>query len=428
MTQISLSEDQQSVFDKLEWFLFQDQDCKELRIGGLAGTGKTTLIAYFIHKFFVPLRRQYGSITIGALTGKATERLNSALGAASTQKNAQTLHKILFTVEVLKDYLPFSENFENKGIFEISGFKAIKEDEDDFRSRVVVKENPTLPELIFVDEASMVSKEYYDLLTDPSKGVRKLVFIGDHGQLPPICKPNEEKFNLMEHPHEALTDIHRQLKGNPVIELAHKIRAARNFNEVTKMINDSPLRKISSQFAIKGSIDYVNRDDFTWNDITHIVYKNKTRCEVNKNFLETLEDETDAPIICLKNTELKNGDYLANGSRGILRKRRDYVLENGFTDARFTQVTADFPHLDETCDIKAPTDAWLSEKYSRWFKDKSVVPMDYAFAITCHKAQGSSWKTVVVWTNDMVKYNFDEYKRWMYTAITRAEDSVIFVI
>jgi exodeoxyribonuclease-5 len=54
--------------------------------------------------------------------------------------------------------------------------------------------------------------------------------------------------------------------------------------------------------------------------------------------------------------------------------------------------------------------------------------MDYAFAITCHKAQGSSWKTVVVWTNDMVKFDFDEYKRWVYTAITRAENTVFFVV
>jgi exodeoxyribonuclease-5 len=274
----------------------------------------------------------------------------------------------------------------------------------------------------------MVSKEYYDLLTDPSKGVQKLVFIGDHGQLPPISKPNEEKFNLMEHPHEALTDIHRQLKGNPVIELAHKVRAAKNFNEITKLINDCPLRKISSQFAIKGSIDYVSKDSFTWNDIAHIVYKNKTRCEINRNFLEALEDEKNAPIICLKNTELKNGDYLANGSRGILQQRLDYVLDSGFTDSRFTQVTVDFPHLSKPCDIKAPTDSWLSEKYSRWFKDRSVIPMDYAFAITCHKAQGSSWRTVVIWTNDMVRYSFDEYRRWMYTAITRAEDNVIFVV
>ena len=426
MTQISLSEDQKSVFDKLEWFLFQDQDCKELRIGGLAGTGKTTVIAHFIHKFFVRLRRHYGSITIGALTGKATERLNVSLGAANTQKNAQTLHKILFTVEPLKDNI---SQLEKKSVFEtISGFKPIKDTEDDFRSRVVVKENQTLPSLIIVDEASMVSKEYYDLLTDPSKGVQKLVFIGDHGQLPPISKPNEEKFNLMEHPHEALTDIHRQLKGNPVIELAHKVRAAKNFNEITKLINDCPLRKISSQFAIKGSIDYVSKDSFTWNDIAHIVYKNKTRCEINRNFLEALEDEKNAPIICLKNTELKNGDYLANGSRGILQQRLDYVLDSGFTDSRFTQVTVDFPHLSKPCDIKAPTDSWLSEKYSRWFKDRSVIPMDYAFAITCHKAQGSSWRTVVIWTNDMVRYIFDEYRRWMYTAITRAEDNVIFVV
>jgi exodeoxyribonuclease-5 len=267
------------------------------------------------------------------------------------------------------------------------------------------------------------------MLTDRSKGVRKLVFIGDHGQLPPICKPNEEKFNLMERPHETLTDIHRQLKGNPVIELAHKIRSAKNFNEIANLIKESPLRKISPQFAIKGSVDYVNQDSSTtWNDITHIVYKNKTRCDINKQFLEFIGNENDAPIICLKNTEMPNGHYLANGSRGLLKLREDLTLSNGEVARSFTKITVDFPHLGLVKDIKTPTDSWLSEKYNRWFKDRSVVAMDYAFAITCHKAQGSSWKTVVVWTNDMVKFDFDEYKRWVYTAITRAENTVFFVV
>jgi exodeoxyribonuclease-5 len=476
MTQLILSEDQKNVFDKLEWFLFQDQECRELRIGGLAGTGKTTVIAHFIRKFFVPLRRQYGSITIGALTGKAAERLNTALGEANTQKNAQTLHKILFTVEQKLDgfhtelessllYFGLDHNCSTEEL-EFAYARKVESDgharpsffdvefgidrsfekhiskshyeniithkrrenlTPDSNFRIV--ENETLPALIFVDEASMVSKEYYEMLTDRSKGVRKLVFIGDHGQLPPICKPNEEKFNLMERPHETLTDIHRQLKGNPVIELAHKIRSAKNFNEIANLIKESPLRKISPQFAIKGSVDYVNQDSSTtWNDITHIVYKNKTRCDINKQFLEFIGNENDAPIICLKNTEMPNGHYLANGSRGLLKLREDLTLSNGEVARSFTKITVDFPHLGLVKDIKTPTDSWLSEKYNRWFKDRSVVAMDYAFAITCHKAQGSSWKTVVVWTNDMVKFDFDEYKRWVYTAITRAENTVFFVV
>lgn len=438
MSQISLSEDQKAVFDKLEWFLFQDDTCKELRIGGLAGTGKTTVLAHFIKSQFVKIRRSYPDTAVGALTGKASERINFALGEANTQKSAKTLHKILFTVEMI-DSSP--QEFEDAEVIELadpaapSGSKSLdnliqqvrdEKSKDDFQSRMRIVENLRLPSLIFVDEASMVSKEYYDLLMDPSKGVRKIVFIGDHGQLPPITKPKEPKFNLMGSPHITLTEIHRQLEGNPVIKLAHDIRKAKNARHIQSMINKSPLRKISSDFAIKGSIEYAARDGFTWNDITHIVYKNATRCEINRRFIKALGDEQDTPVICLKNTELPNGEYVANGSRGLLKKRRPTVSRNG--KSYMSEITIDFPHIEALCTMKAPNDAWLSEKYSRWFKDRTIVPTDYAYAITCHKAQGSSWKTVVVWTKDMVQYDFDDYKRWVYTAITRAEENVMFIV
>ena len=438
MSQISLSEDQRRVFDKLEWFLFQDDTCKELRIGGLAGTGKTTVLAHFIKSQFTRIRSTYPDTAVGALTGKAAERINFALGEANTQKSAKTLHKILFTVEML-DSSP--QEFEDAVATELADptvsrgstllddlMREVKDEKpkDDFESRIRIVENLRLPSLIFVDEASMVSKEYYDLLMDPSKGVRKIVFIGDHGQLPPITKPKEPKFNLMGTPHITLTEIHRQLKGNPVIELAHDIRKAKNARQIQNMINASPLRKISPDFAIRGSIEYATRDGFTWNDIAHIVYKNATRCEINRKFIDALGNEQDAPVICLKNTELPNGEYVANGSRGLLKKRRPTVSRNG--RSYMSEITIDFPHIDAPCTMKAPNDAWLSEKYSRWFKDRTIVPTDYAYAITCHKAQGSSWKTVVVWTKDMVQYDFDDYKRWVYTAITRAEENVMFIV
>ena len=401
-----LSKDQKTVFDRLDWFLFHSES-RELRIGGLAGTGKSFLLSQYIKSRFVWLLGRYSSFVVGALTGKAVERVNAALGAANTQKMARTLHKILFDVEAVEGL----------------GSTTLNQESDDFYSRLRVVEKVDLPPLIFIDEASMVSKEYYDLLLDPSKGVRKVVFIGDHGQLPPITK-HGKNFNLMEQPDVELTEIHRQLEGNPVIELAHSIREAGCVSQIQRIVNESSVRKISPEYAIIGSIEYATREHMSWNDIVHIVYKNKTRREVNQRFTCALESDLGAPVICLKNTELSNGEYVANGSRGTLQSSRQPVEGESNMD----KVTVDFPHIDNLCKIKAPTDAWLNETYSRWFRDREVIPMDFAFAITCHKAQGSSWKTVVVWVRDAATYDFELYKRWVYTAITRAEDSVIFVI
>ena len=54
------------------------------------------------------------------------------------------------------------------------------------------------------------------------------------------------------------------------------------------------------------------------------------------------------------------------------------------------------------------------------------IHLDWGYAITCHAAQGTSWKNVAVLLEDRMKWVMDrnEMNRWIYTAITRAEESV----
>lgn len=56
-------------------------------------------------------------------------------------------------------------------------------------------------------------------------------------------------------------------------------------------------------------------------------------------------------------------------------------------------------------------------------KSGVVVHLDWGYAITCHASQGSSWKKVAV-VDEKRHKNFNEFNRWMYTAITRAEEMV----
>ena len=50
----------------------------------------------------------------------------------------------------------------------------------------------------------------------------------------------------------------------------------------------------------------------------------------------------------------------------------------------------------------------------------------YAYAITCHKAQGSEWDKVLVFEEGF-PFNQEEHKRWLYTAVTRAKEKLVVV-
>jgi exodeoxyribonuclease-5 len=58
----------------------------------------------------------------------------------------------------------------------------------------------------------------------------------------------------------------------------------------------------------------------------------------------------------------------------------------------------------------------------------NALQVKYAYAVTCHKAQGGQWKTVIIDQGFMKGENIDmEYLRWLYTAITRATEELYFV-
>ncbi len=53
-------------------------------------------------------------------------------------------------------------------------------------------------------------------------------------------------------------------------------------------------------------------------------------------------------------------------------------------------------------------------------------PWDWGYALTCHKSQGSQWGTVGVYYEPSIRRSQDR-DAWTYTAITRAEESLVVV-
>ena len=160
------------------------------RLFGYAGTGKTTLARHFAEHVD-------GDVLFAAFTGKAAQVLRSK-GAT----NARTIHSLI--------YRPRGEeevSDEETGKTSIAPMFAIN------RQSPVAK-----AALIIVDECSMVDEALgKDLM---SFGTPILV-LGDPGQLPPVSGGG---YFTNEEPDYLLTDIHRQARDNPIIQLAMHVR------------------------------------------------------------------------------------------------------------------------------------------------------------------------------------------------------------
>jgi exodeoxyribonuclease-5 len=192
------------------------------RLFGYAGTGKTTLARHFAENV-------EGEVLFAAFTGKAAQVLRSK-GA----KNARTIHSLI--------YRPRGEeevSDEETGKTSIAPMFSIN------RQSPVAK-----AALIIIDECSMVDEALgRDLM---SFGTPILV-LGDPGQLPPVSGGG---YFTNEEPDYLLTDIHRQARDNPIIQLAMHVREGKEImhgdygstariiskNEVTQDLVLEPIR------------------------------------------------------------------------------------------------------------------------------------------------------------------------------------------
>ena len=165
------------------------------RLFGYAGTGKTTLARHFAEQVD-------GDVQFAAFTGKAAQVLRSK-GAS----NAKTIHSLI--------YRPRGE-------------EAVEDEETGKTSMAPMfslnRQSPVAKaSLVIVDECSMVDEELgRDLM---SFGTPILV-LGDPGQLPPISGGG---FFTEHEPDYLLTDIHRQARDNPIIDLAMRVREGIDF-------------------------------------------------------------------------------------------------------------------------------------------------------------------------------------------------------
>jgi exodeoxyribonuclease-5 len=248
-----------------------------------------------------------------------------------------------------------------------------------------------------------------------------IIAVGDHGQLPPI----KGKFNLMEDPNLRLEKIHRQAKGNPIIEysiLARKegkvpVGSKRSATgKVTKISQTDPYAQNEMESKIR---DYTN-------DTMILCGYNNTRTRLNKFIREALGFTTPEPqrndrVICLRNNYEKN---IFNGMLGTIREIR-------VEDEKWYKTLIEMDDEDNKYDGYISREQFNNPQSLNFTEQRSQTVhgdlFDFGYALTVHKAQGSQSPKVILFEQRFKNMDDDMWKKWLYTGITRAENELFII-
>lgn len=466
--EIVLTSGQQEVFNKFRRFV-NDSSQRVFILNGYAGTGKTTLIGFFISEL-KKLKREYHLM---ASTGRAAKIVTNATGVQAT-----TVHTRIYS------FSDFNQDLE-----EIVGQEEATGIESSGQLLLQFELSPApqtlYPIFYIVDEASMISDikdpearqaEFGSgrLLTDLMKYDRKgkFIFVGDECQLPPIWQDISPALSAYYFEKEfgikavkaTLTDIVRQQKDNSIIAASHRIRElyARppqvkwgklplsNYKDI--IIHPDQSKMISRYLEVIKGRRYENGTFIASSnnkcgsanslirrslgmgaalqpgDLLLVTQNNLTSGFMNGDMV-VVEQIKGAPIqlaqLTFRLVELRE---LVTGRRVSLLLIEDILYGNSPNLSQHQQkgLFIDFYKRMSATGIKQRTLEFKQKLNEDPYLN--AIRCVFGYAITCHKAQGGEWKEVFVdfprnITLDATPANY----QWVYTALTRARERLHIV-
>lgn len=445
------TDDQSDTLKKIASYICDNNNDVIFLMTGYAGTGKTSVISSVVKTLDLLRMRS----VLLAPTGRAAKVLASYAG-----RQAFTVHKKIYRQKSSKDGL---------GSFTLD--------------RNLHKDT-----FFIVDEASMVSNSSGDsslfgsgrLLDDLIEYVYsgidcKLILVGDTAQLPPVgstLSPALDASSLGEYGFGLIScelrQVVRQSETSGVLMNATRVRFqvadqklvhpsidCINFKDTIRITGEELIDEISAAYGtcgMEGTIIVVNSNKQANR------YNQGIR---NKIFFREEEISPGDMVMVVKNNysiieeDEEGAGFIANGDIAEVRKIRKYEERYGF---HFADMVLKFPDYNLEVESKVMMDvlhldtpALPSEKNKELFQSVladylniktrrkqfeavrsnpyfNALQIKFAYAVTCHKAQGGQWERVFI---DQGMFNRNEitidYLRWFYTALTRSTDKVYLV-
>lgn len=444
------TEEQAGLVARLAEFLWDDNVPSVFVIKGYAGTGKTSLVGALV-KTLEAFER---ACVLLAPTGRAAK-----VFASYAAHPAYTIHKKIYRQRA------FTGDF--------TGFQ--------------LAHNAHKNTFFIVDEASMIANEAAEgahygsgLLLDDlfdfvySGAGCRLILLGDTAQLPPVGQvrsPALDEDYLRRYGYPVfsceLTHVVRQVEESGVLFNATRLRNAmqenplpvpsiawRRFPDVSLVGGDELVEVLSSAYRRDGM------------DETIIVTRSNKRANIFnqgiRNRILYREEELasgDLLLVARNNyfwsEKYEKLDFIANGDVARVVRVRRVCEMYGF---RFADVVLYFPDYEEEMEAKVILDTLHSESpsltaeentrlFNAVMEDYADVPskrerlkrlkndpwfnalqVKYAYAVTCHKAQGGQWTNVFI---DMGYIRPDmlglDFYRWLYTAFTRTTGRLLLI-
>ena len=458
----TLNEDQKSAFNSLVDFIKDLNDDSIYVLKGWAGTGKTytiSLLVRYVLEVIQPTRLWY-KVGVTGPTNKSVRVIRKATGISSSRVQFQTVHKILGLSEKITS--------DGQQIFVNSG---------DYKPQI------RMLKLLIVDEVSMLNDDLFEELLK-YRDKTKIIFMGDPAQIPPVgrqdCIPfRDELLAGYRIKTLDLKQIMRQKEGNPIIESSVKIRknitssnsgisTSNKLNQIGEGIEFVNLNSTESRSSFRTILEKYYKTDKFNSDSEYckmIGWRNKTVSSMNDLVRKVIygEEALSSKILIgeklIANSPIMEKDTIlfnTNDEFSVVSFETDnvdlrfkisdhpdddpYPITLKYYDTKVSYLDEEdeichkiiqILHEDSENDFKKLANILRVRAINKKGKDKSWLvyynflrrysDVIYAYSITAHKAQGSTYDTVFLLEDDIdMNYNIIERNRIKYTSYTRS--------
>lgn len=366
----------------VQWYSGGKNTEQVFYLAGYAGTGKSTIAKFVVEE----LSTNHSFLARpAAFTGKAANVLRQKGNPGAT-----TFHGGM--------YVPYEDEYGNVEF-------------------VLAPDAPFSDcDLILGDEVSMINEE---LGTDAESFGKKILVMGDPGQLPPVSGAG---YWTNRRPDVMLTEVMRQALDSPILRIATLLREGRPLPVGEWADKDGNITRVV-QFSPQ-QCHWLYREETQAICGVHRMRWGHTKRIRERRGFEGELPQAGETVICCKNDKQK---AIFNGSFGKMLTTARYIRKSGEGNIIFDVKMEDLQnplrmvradpylfqqHIDST--VRKP------QKIG-----KGIQEFDFGYVLTCHKAQGSEWDDVTV-LDDSKSFREDQYK-WAYTAATRAAKSLTFI-